>query len=106
MDARQLPMHSCSEEDWPVVVACCFGKACYSSVPLTKCPVVVLRVAALTSVIIGCASTRRVWGADVGPYMQLLHACFAIGTVFGPLVVGIVLDMCAAPNLSGLLLLV
>ena len=35
----------------------------------------------------------RVWGADVGPYMQFLHACFAIGTVFGPLVVGIVLDM-------------
>ena len=30
----------------------------------------------------------------MGPYMQFLHACFAIGTVFGPLVVGIVLEMC------------
>ena len=35
--------------------------------------------------------TLRAWGADVGPWMQLLHACFALGTVFGPLVVGVVL---------------
>ena len=56
--------------------------------------------------------TIQVWGEDVGPYMQFLHACFAIGaaalpqtptpptlatlpagTVFGPLVVAVVLQL-------------
>lgn len=29
--------------------------------------------------------TLQVWGEHVGPYMQLLHACFAIGTVVRPM---------------------
>ena len=37
--------------------------------------------------------TLQVWREDVGPYMQFLHACFAIGTVVGPVVVGVVLEL-------------
>eukprot|EP01050_Picozoa_sp_SAG11_P012896 SAG11_NODE_1466_length_4856_cov_1.714736_1_plen_481_part_00 len=37
--------------------------------------------------------TLQVWGEHVGPYMQLLHACFALGTVVGPVVVGAVLQL-------------